>query len=74
MSAGALDELPMQPTSDGKWCFDKNGDGTTDPMSECTGGYESQLDLHPAFGERVDSPYTYVLTNWNPQGHIPLAI
>jgi hypothetical protein len=74
MSEGALDELPTHPPSDGKWCFDKNSDGTTDPMSECTGGYESQLDLGAGFGDQVDSPYTYVLANWNPHGHIPLGV
>ncbi|UYM06236.1 hypothetical protein [Solicola gregarius] len=74
MTDDALDGLPHDPPTDGKWCFDKNDDGTVDPMKECSGGYESQLDLGPRFRSEVDSPFTYVLNNWNPHGHIPLGV
>jgi hypothetical protein len=71
MTDDSLDDLPHDPPTDGTWCFDKNGDGTVDPMTECSGGYEKQLDLGAKFQREVDTPYTYVLTNWNPHGHIP---
>lgn len=45
MTDGSLDDLPHDPPSDGMWCFDKNSDGTADPMTECSGGYEKQLEL-----------------------------
>lgn len=74
LSDASLDGLPHDPPTDGKWCFDKNDDGTTDPMTECAGGYETQLELGPDFRSDVDSPFTYVLSNWNPHGHIPLGV
>jgi hypothetical protein len=74
MTDDSLDGLPHDPPTDGTWCFDKNGDGTVDPMTECTGGYERQLELGAKFQRRVDSPYSYVLTNWNPHGHIPPGV
>lgn len=63
--------LPTDPPNAGLWCYDKNGDGETDRMTECTGGYETKLDLSPRFRHRVDSQFTYVLNNWNPMGHMP---
>jgi hypothetical protein len=74
MTDGSLDGLPHDPPTDGAWCFDRDGDGTVDPMSECTGGYETQLDLGAEFRREVDTPYTYVLTNWNPHGHVPPGV
>ena len=74
MTDDSLDDLPHDPPTDGTWCFDKNGDGTVDPMTECSGGYEKQLDLGAKFRREVDTPYTYVLSNWNPHGHIPPGI
>ncbi|HEY7592076.1 MAG TPA: hypothetical protein VH969_02880, partial [Actinophytocola sp.] len=38
MTDGVLDGLPTDMPTDGKWCFDKDGNGTVDPMTECTGG------------------------------------
>lgn len=69
--ADSLDGLPTDPPNAGLWCYDKNGDGTTDRMTECTGGYETQLDLDARFKRSVDSPFEYVLNNWNPMGHMP---
>jgi hypothetical protein len=74
MTDGVLDGLPSNPPTDGKWCFDKDGNGTVDPMLECHNGYETQLDLGSNFQRRVDTPFTYVLNNWNPFGHDPLGV
>ncbi|MFI2652569.1 hypothetical protein [Micromonospora fulviviridis] len=71
MTDGALDKLPHHPPTAGKWCFDVNGDGRTDEHTECTGGYEYPLQLSDAFRSRVDTPFEYVLLNWNPAGHLP---
>jgi hypothetical protein len=71
ISDEGLDELPYDPPNAGLWCYDKNGDGTTDRMTECAGGYETALPLGPDFRREVDSPYSYVLLNWNPMGHPP---
>lgn len=74
MTDGVLDGLPFDPPNDGKWCFDKDGNGTVDPMTECVGGYENQLELGWNFQRKVNSPFTYVLANWNPHGHIPVGV
>ena len=74
MTDGVLDGLPSDPPTDGKWCFDKDGNGTVDPMAECHNGYENQLDLGANFRRNVDTPFTYVLDNWNPFGHDPLGV
>ena len=66
-----LDGLPHDPPSDGKYCFDKDGDGTVDPMHECSNGYESELAFGDEFTTDVDTPITYLLLNWNPMGHMP---
>lgn len=69
-----LSGLPYHPPNAGLWCYDKNGDGTEDRMTECTGGYERALHLSDEFRETVDSPFTYVLVNWNPHGHLPAGV
>lgn len=74
LDAGTLRGLPYDPPTEGRWCFDKNGDGTTDPYTECTGGYEDSLDLAEEFTSDVDMPFTYVLMNWNPHGHMPPGV
>lgn len=74
MSEASFEGLPHDPPTQGLWCYDKDEDGHTDPMEECTGGYEKKLDLPQAFRDRVDTPFTYVLNNWNPHGHIPLGV
>ncbi|WP_084615028.1 hypothetical protein [Nakamurella lactea] len=66
--------LPTDPPSDGQWCFDKNADGTTDPMTECTDGYGSTLQLSEHFKSSVDTQFTYLLINWNPMGHPPMHV
>lgn len=69
--ARTLRGLPTDPPTQGTWCFDKDGDGTVDPMMECTGGYENALPLNEQFLGHVNSPFTYLLVNWNPMGHMP---
>jgi hypothetical protein len=74
LTDGVLEGLPTDPANDDKWCFDKDGNGTVDPNTECSGGYESQLELGSNFQRNVDSPFTFVLNNWNPHGHIPVGV
>lgn len=68
-----FDGLPYHPMSSGLWCYDKDQDGTIGEM-ECAGGHERYLPLNPIFTKTVDSPFTYVLANWNPMGHIPPGV
>lgn len=74
LDAATLRGLPHDPPTEGRWCFDKDGDGTTDPYTECTGGYEDTLDLGEEFTSDVDVPFTYVPMNWNPHGHMPPGV
>ncbi|HEY9293225.1 MAG TPA: hypothetical protein VIP98_18255 [Microlunatus sp.] len=71
VSDAGLEGLPYDPPNAGLWCYDKNADQTTDRMTECTGGYETALQLGPQFRRTVDSPFEYLLNNWNPMGHMP---
>lgn len=71
---GLLDDLPHDPPTGGLWCYDKDGDGEVDPMDECAGGYEDALELGERFQREVDTPFTYVLNNWNPHGHMPPGV
>jgi hypothetical protein len=68
--ARTLQGLPFHPPTAGLWCFDKDGDGSVDELTECTGGYENALHLR----EGSTTPFTYVLVNWNPGGHIPPGV
>lgn len=74
MTEDVLEGLPYDPPTAGLWCYDKDGDGEIDPMHECAGGYEDALHLGERFRTEVDSPFTYVLTNWNPMGHMPPGV
>lgn len=69
-----LTGLPTDPPTEGLWCYDKNADGTVDQHHECSGGYEEALHLNQKFKSTVDTPFTYVLTNWNAMGHIPPGV
>ncbi|MFD2762727.1 hypothetical protein [Micromonospora eburnea] len=71
MTEDALKGLPNHPPTAGLWCYDLNGDGKTDEHTECTGGYEYPLQLSKQFRAKVDTPFQYVLVNWNPAGHLP---
>jgi hypothetical protein len=72
-SASALDGLPATG-SDGHHCFDRNNDGVLDRATECLQQYELVLPLPDAVARRGDVPFTWVLLNWNPHGHIPPGI
>jgi hypothetical protein len=74
MTDGVLDGLPTDPASDGHWCYDKDGNGTIDRLNECSGGYENVLQLGSHFQRSVDTPFTFLLANWNPFGHIPVGV
>ncbi|SFT09223.1 hypothetical protein [Saccharopolyspora flava] len=73
MTDASFSGLPHDPPTDGTLCFDKNGDGSTDPVEECSGGYGQKLELGERAQQQPDFPFTYVLENWNPHGHIPLG-
>ncbi|MFI6322397.1 hypothetical protein ACIBG8_33010 [Nonomuraea sp. NPDC050556] len=66
--ASTLKQLP-QAMSDGRVCFDANGDGRIDRESECAVGHARELDL-----PRSGTPYKWVLANWNPMGHLPVGV
>ncbi|GAA5015424.1 hypothetical protein [Kitasatospora paranensis] len=70
LTRGALDGLPTEP-ADGKHCFDRDGDGTIDPMKECAGGHEYPLQLPDALRRLPGSPLTFALLDWDPAGHGP---
>lgn len=65
----AMDTLPMVPTNDGQTCWDKNGDGTTDPERECNGGHERVL----WFPKMKDVPFKWIMFNWQGRGHGPIG-
>lgn len=73
-TADTLDGLPYDPPTAGLWCLDRDDDGDTDGHHECAGGYERALHLSSEFRSRVDIPFTYVLVNWNPHGHVPPGV
>ncbi|WP_446666238.1 hypothetical protein [Flexivirga sp. B27] len=65
-----LDGLPHEPPTDGKWCFDKDGDGNVDLMTECANGYGNILQL----GATAGTPFSYLMVDWNPHGHGPSGV
>lgn len=73
LSAGALEGLPATG-SDRRHCFDRNRDGVVDPATECLPQYETILPLPEAVAGRAGIPFTWVLLNWNPAGHIPPGV
>lgn len=70
-TADTLKGLPHDPPTDGSWCFDKDGNGTIDPMKECANGYGNILKLDSHFTQTVDTPFRYLMADWNPHGHGP---
>ncbi|MEV4611019.1 hypothetical protein AB0K43_00255 [Kitasatospora sp. NPDC049258] len=69
-SEHALDGLPTAMT-DGHHCFDIDGDGTIDPMTECVANHEYVLPLPRAVLDLPGMPLKWALLNWNPMGHPP---
>ncbi|WP_424217228.1 hypothetical protein ACN20G_34655 (plasmid) [Streptomyces sp. BI20] len=71
--AAALRDLPTA-VGDGRHCFDRNEDGRFDLATECSVGHEHVLELPAGFRRHVDTPFSWGLVNWNPQGHIPIGV
>ncbi|MET8980559.1 hypothetical protein ABZX85_33630 [Streptomyces sp. NPDC004539] len=67
--ASALRGLPTA-VSDGRHCFDADGDGRTDLHTECSVGHEYALEP-PGAGQ---APFVWDLVNWNPAGHNPQGV
>lgn len=68
--ASMLSNLPRQP-SDANYCWDKNGDGNISiEANECLATHERILFLP----RNEDTPFKWVLLNWNPLGHPPPGI
>lgn len=74
LSDETLTGLPHDPPTDGRWCFDKNGDGTVDQLTECANGYGSILKLDNGSRQSVDTPFRYLMVDWNPHGHGPSGV
>jgi hypothetical protein len=72
-SAGVLDGLPSEH-SDRHHCFDQNGDGMVTRPDECSSTHEFVIPLPDAVATRSDIPFSWVLLNWNPVGHIPPGV
>ena len=72
-SAAAFDNLPAEP-SDMNHCFDTDGNGAMDPMTECSPWHERVIPLPSKASRRSDLPFKWALLNWNAQGHIPPGV
>ncbi|MER8182264.1 hypothetical protein [Kitasatospora sp. NPDC094015] len=72
-SERALDGLPTTMT-DGHHCFDADGDGRTDPATECLPNHEYVLPLPHAVLDLPGMPLKWALLNWNPMGHPPYGV
>jgi hypothetical protein len=73
-SESMLSNLPTNPAFDGNNCWDVDGNGTlniTMHPHECAGGHQRILFMPPTAGE---TPFKWVLLNWNPHGHDPQGI
>ncbi|WFE28138.1 hypothetical protein O7623_02710 [Solwaraspora sp. WMMD791] len=66
--SSALSGLPTEMT-DRHHCFDVDGDGAIQEMTECAGGHERELELPAALRRLPGVPLTWALVNWNPHGH-----
>lgn len=71
LSAAALEGPPLEPDGTAP-CFDADGDGTRDAMTECFVMLRRDLDL-PRAASREAAPFGYVQFNYNPEGHPPPA-
>jgi len=73
ISAAALDGLPSAH-SDEHHCFDRDSNGSIDPMTECLATHETVMPLPDAIAANPDIPLKWVMFNWNPTGHIPPGV
>ena len=67
LSASTLEGIPLELDGSAP-CFDVDGDGTEDPLTECFKMLRRDLDLPTATLQGVD-PFGYVQFNYNPHGH-----
>ncbi|MFG1918829.1 hypothetical protein [Micromonospora sp. NPDC048898] len=67
---GMLTGLPTE-LSDGKHCYDVNGDGAITRDTECVHEHEYMLELPQRFRQRVGGPFKWAMLNWDPRGHAP---
>lgn len=65
-----LTNLPSKP-NDGNNCYDLDGDGVINLHSECMGGHQRIMSLP---SETQETPFQWVLVNWNTHGHAPPGI
>ena len=73
ISDGAHQNLPPGP-NDARGCWDLNGDTVIDQHMECLPGYEYILYLPSEIQSLADTPFQYVMFNWNPAGHVPPGV
>jgi hypothetical protein len=73
ISAETLATLPAEP-SDLHHCYDRDGDGVTAQATECLHTHERVVPLPDAVTQRGDVPFSWVLLNWNMNGHMPPGV
>jgi hypothetical protein len=66
-----LSDLPTEPTQDGQTCWDVNEDDQIELEQECVGGHSRALFFPKEVSE---TPFQWVLMNWNAEGHPPPGI
>ncbi len=69
----ALNTLPTA-RSDEHRCHDLNGNGAIDPDAEWLAFHERVIPLPSEVARRDDIPFSWILLNWNPEGHLPPEI
>jgi hypothetical protein len=67
LSASTFQNLPLEPDGTAP-CFDVDGNGVEDPMTECFMMLRRNLQL-PAATSAAIAPFGYVQFNYNPMGH-----
>ena len=68
-SKATMDNLPHDPVTDGKTCFDTNGDDVLDLHEECVGGHSRTL-----YFDRNVTQFKSITINWEPHGHVPADV
>ena len=71
VSSSTFEDLPREPDGTAP-CFDADGDGAEDPLTECFMMLRRDLDLPTAAAQAV-APFGYIQFNYNPHGHPPPA-
>jgi hypothetical protein len=70
-SASTVEGLPLEPDGTAP-CFDVDGNGVEDAMTECFMMLRRDLYL-PTAASEASAPFGYVQFNYNPMGHPPPA-